>query len=121
MSKLARMSMRHRCTIQRNLSDGTESDDWGQDALPDWATIATDVPCRAWYERVGTQTIQDGEKLAELTVRRLMLPYTTDLDEDDRIVNVTDRLGRELFDGPMRIDTLDRREGHMIASLTDVR
>jgi hypothetical protein len=115
----ARNAMTHRCTVQRNSSLGGGTDPWGNDAASDWDPHLAGLSCRFWF--AGGQTIYDGQKQVELTTRMLLVPEGTDITEDDRIVSVLDRRGRELADGPMRVDALGRRDGHLVATLVDDR
>lgn len=120
----ARNSMIHRCNVERDGSLGLHEDPWGGDDVPEWTTHLTDLSCRFWWqEAVGItgSTIKDSEKLIEMTRRILIVPEGTDIHEDDRVVSVRDRRDRELADGPMRIDAVGRRDGHLVCRLVDVR
>lgn len=139
----ARNAMTHRCTIQRDAShdarpavwtpdspiltpDGPvvgvdPRDEWGGDAAPQWDAIPTEttVPCRYWYD--DSVSIQDGEKRILAATRYLQLPIDTDVTDDDRILVVTDRRGRVLAQGPMRIDSLGAHErDHLVAKLVAI-
>lgn len=111
--------MVHRCTVQRDASVGAGGDPWGNDQAPAWSDHLVDLPCRFWFEE--GRTIKDGDQQIELTKRKLVVPDFTDITEDDRVFNVRDRRGRELADGPMRVDSVGRRDGHLVAWLVDVR
>lgn len=115
----ARNAMTHRCDVQRDASRGDGGNDWGGDPAPDWQTHLDELHCRFWFE--SGQTIYDGTKAVELTTRKLIVPWGTDITEDDRIVSVRDRRNRELADGPMRVDTVGNRDGHLVLSLVEDR
>jgi hypothetical protein len=117
----ARNAMTHRCTIQRDAShSGTVRDEWGGDQPPEWAATTTEtVSCRYWYAE--SATIMDGQRNIITTARMLLLPIDTDVTDDDRIGDITDRRGRVLVEGPMRIDSLGAHErDHLIAKLVRI-
>lgn len=116
---LARLSMTNRCDVQRDANYGQSEDAWGNDDPASWQSHLTSLPCRFWFD--GTETVIDGVKGTEVTTRKLIVPAGTDITEDDRIVSVKDRLGVELADGPMRIDSVGHRSGHIVVTLVDVR
>lgn len=111
--------MTHRCDIQRDSSAGLGTDPYGNDPTPAWGAHLTDLPCRFWFEE--GKTVIDGDKATELTIRMMIVPAGTDVTEDDRVLNVTDRLGASLADGPMRIDSVGHRQGHLVLRMVDVR
>lgn len=111
--------MVHRCDVERDASLVGPADDWGGPATPVWNLHLNELSCRFWFEQ--GSTVMDGDKQVELTRRKLIVPEETDLTEDDRVVNVRDQRNRVLADGPMRVDSVGRREGHLVAWLVDVR
>lgn len=118
----ARNAMVHRCTIQRNASDDTGlRDEWGGDEPAAWSdgTVAN-VSCFYTYE--DSTTTMDGEKNVFTTRRMLLLPFGTDVTQDDRVSDITDRRGRVLADGPMRIDQLGvHGTDHLVAQLVRIK
>lgn len=115
----ARASMTSRCVIERNARRGTGTDPYGNDPEPLWEALSVGTPCRYWFD--GVRTVMDGDKATEVTTRKMTVPSGTDVTEDDRIRSVTDRLGNTLADGPMRIDGVGHRRGHIVLTMVDVR
>jgi len=111
--------MTHRCTIERDGTRGTGTDPYGNDPAPSWATHLSGLVCRFWFD--SGSTVIDGDKAVEVTKRMLIVPAGTDVTEDDRVVSVTDRLGEVLADGPMRIDSVGHRQGHIVLTMVDER
>lgn len=118
----ARNAMYHRCTIERDAShSGPTPDDWGNDQPAVWQDVATQtsISCRFWYD--DSATIMDGERRILTTSRMLLLPIDTDVTDDDRIGDITDRRGRVLAKGPMRIDSIGPHErDHLVAKLVEI-
>lgn len=113
--------MTHRCTIQRDAKHATNLDEWGNDEPPVWgdAVTQTGISCRYWYDDAAT--IMDGEKRIMSAARYVLLPIDTDVTEDDRVSTITDRRGRVLVEGPLRIDSLGAHElDHLVAKLVTV-
>lgn len=115
----ARNSMTHRCQIDRNAALEGAPDPYGSPATPQWALLTTGVPCRWWFE--GTRTVLDGGSQKEVSRRKLIVPLETDVTEDDRVAWVHDQRGRELADGPMRIDSVGRRADHKVLTMVEVQ
>jgi hypothetical protein len=110
----ARNAMYHRCTVQRNrshLSDHTDT--WGGDSSPLWYDYLTNVSCKFWFKRAVTFTGSSGERQNNETTRFLILPITTVITAQDRILVVTDRRSKVVADGPMRIDSIGARVDHL--------
>lgn len=116
MSARAQMTMR--ATVQRDSSKEGDPDSWGHSEEPDWDDHLEDVPCRVWFN--SEREVTDGQKTAAIEDRRAIMPLGTDVTEGDRIANVTDRLGAELFDGPIRIESVGRRQDHLALMLEAV-
>lgn len=119
MIRRSRTAMTHRCTIERDVNHGDNADPWGNDEPASWTDSREDIPCRFWFE--DATTVIDGTKASEMTTRKMILPKGTDVTEDDRILSVTDRLGNAVADGPMRIDSVGHRMGHVVVTMVDVR
>lgn len=119
----ARGTMHMRAHVQRDANVGQGGGTWGQDSPPVWQDHILALPCRFWFDDTArnTQTVKDGDKDVVMSGRKLIVPEGTDIREDDRVVSIVDRLNRELADGPMRIDTVGRRKGHLILQLVDIR
>lgn len=119
----ARNAMYHRTTIQRdsNAQSDDAQDEWGNQLPASFTTTSTTngVHCRYWYD--ASMTIMDGEKRILSTARFMLLPISTDVTVNDRVGDVTDRRGRVLAAGPMRIDELGTHEfDHLIAKLVEI-
>jgi hypothetical protein len=108
--------MIHRCTIERN-TVASLVDDYKNPVPPQFEALYTDVPCRGWLY-IG-RTADDG-KTVVVEDRRILVPLGTDVTERDHISSITDRLGAELFTGPMRIDHVGVRKDHLVLSVTEV-
>lgn len=108
MSARSRMTMRAR--IERNFAS---DDPYGQPGPPVWQTIVVDVPCYVWYA-TGTARRTDISDRQVVTVDMpgAIMPLDTDIDEEDRIREVTDRRGKKLFD-MLYIDGAMPRKDHM--------
>lgn len=109
----ARSAMVHRALVERDMQEQTDA--WNQTAAPDWRTHLHDLACRVWYDN--GDEIQDGAKVAAVNRMRAIVPLGTDISVEDRIAAVTDRLGAELFAGPLRITAVARRRDHLALSL----
>lgn len=92
----SRLSLKHRCTIERNEAEGA----WGDPAAPDWQEASTDVACRFWTT-AGRETV-DATTTVVIEDMRLIVPLGTDVTEKDRIVDVTSR-GQAIAAGPIGI------------------
>lgn len=105
----ARQRMRQRATVERQMQ--TQRDDFGGRGTPDWRTHITELPCHLWQK--SGREVADGQKVVAVDDRRMIVPLGTDVTTKDRIALVTDRLGTELFEGPMRIESVARRADHL--------
>lgn len=98
----SRIAFDHRCTIQRN--EG-EADPWGGTGDPVWADLITDLPCKAWSGlQQGWETPNENAIVVSMK-RFLAIPFDTEVDEGDRVGNVTwgDKI---FFEGPMNIEAV---------------
>jgi hypothetical protein len=111
--------MIHRCTLQRDASRTTTPDPYGNHELPSWQTHLSDLHCRWWFQ--ATRTIMNGDTQQEVQVRKLVVPLDTDVTEDDRVLEVVDRRGRQLSVGPMRIDSVGDRLDHKVLTMVEVQ
>lgn len=88
-------------------------DEWGTpraDAVPDVHYDA--LACHAW-QLTDTHEVLAGSAGAFGMVR-LMVPLDSDVLESDTIEDVRDRLGRVVFQGPLRILGVSRRLDHLL-------
>lgn len=108
--------MTQRTMVQRDVSVIT--DDWNNEGEPDWATHLPDLPCRSWYS-AGKESI-DGRKEAVLEDRRVVVPLGSDVTPSDRLEGITDRRGRTLVAGPLAVQTVGRRDDHLVLTVEKV-
>lgn len=104
----SRVGYRHRAVFQR---DGATVDDWGDSTGPGWATHLTGIPCRAWTNG-GQEPVTD-DRTAVIEDRRISVPISTDVTEQDRVEKVTDTAGNTIFEGPMEIEAVLRHTDHL--------
>ena len=104
-----RSQMVMRATIERNFAP---DDEYGQPGPPAWQIIANDVPCRVWYARGASRRTEVKDKQT-ITVEQPggIMPLSTDVNEKDRVRQVTDRQGKVLFN-VLYIDAVMRRIDH---------
>lgn len=108
--------MRHRCTIERDVT-ATENP-WGTKGDPDWRPHLVNQPCHAWFDS-GT-LVADGQKVAQVRNLKLIAPDGTDIKAGDRITSITDRQGHtELFTGPMDVEAVGNRKTHLLVMIGD--
>jgi len=113
----ARVGLRHRATIERDVNAGG-SDAWGGSPPPDWQPLAT-VSGNAWTN-AGRELVEP-DRTVVIEDRRMSVPLGTDVTEADRILSVTDRSGAEVFDGPMNVQAVLRFGDHVELVLERVR
>lgn len=112
----ARVGLRHRVTIERlaRVSDG------GGGSKETWNEHLAGIPCRAWTDVRRSAEADQGGKITVTSDRRLVVPIDTDVNEADRIGDVTDTAGNEVFPGPMRIDAAARHRTHIELLVSEV-
>lgn len=110
--------MTHRAVIERNTATDTDPD--GHPVPPTWNVWLT-KPCRA-YTKMRKEVI-DGDKTAMIEDLKALfsLEAESDLSEDCRIENITDRRGTVLYAGPLDIIAVQRRGNHLEASLDRIQ
>jgi len=122
MSARSRMTMR--CTIERNLAPGTvdptRRDGFGQGGTPVWQDIGGLFPCYAWAAGGSGKTRVAPERVVAIDTPGMMLPLGTDIRPDDRIAQVLDRSGNQLF-GAFTIDDVFHRRDHIELSLQEYK
>ena len=107
MSARSRMTMR--AVLQVDDNAGTV-DELNQPVAPDWETDRN-IPCYAWTQM--KKQVIDGNKLAIVEDFRAMVPRGTAIADEDRLLNITDRQGVEIFAGPIRIEAMQVRKDHL--------
>lgn len=106
----ARLSLTHRCTIER--ADNTASlDEWGAPDPADWQTHLSDQPCRS-QATAGHEAVTDTTTLVVVEDVRLLLPLGVDVTEQDRVVSVTYR-GATIQEGPLGIRAVLVHQDHI--------
>lgn len=110
--------MTMRCVIERDTTAGTNSA--GYEQTPTWTTLASGVPCRMWDDERTSRSDQDGRVRTFYSDRKVILALDTDVTDEDRIGDVTDRRGNTLFTGPARVDEIRRRHDHIELRLREV-
>lgn len=104
--------MTMRMNAQRNQSNATDADN---QPVESWDTLAT-IPCYAWMRTV--RRVSDENKLASVVLLMVLIPSGTDITRNDRVVDITDRLGAVKFTGPYRLDNdPSRRADHLELTL----
>lgn len=104
-----------RCTIER--ASGAD-DDWGTPGPPTWAAHLTDQPCRL-SQTAGHEQVNDQTAVAVVKEMRLLLPFDTDVTEQDRVASVTQR-GAPVFTEPVQIRAVLRHPSHLELVLVGV-
>lgn len=114
----ARGTMTMRAHVQR---DQAAADPFGGKLSSNWQTLHAALPCRVWHTRQRSSHVLDGDKIVEVIGLLLAVPTGTDITPKDRVVDVRDRLGTVLFPGPVNIDSVSFRIGHVIIALESIR
>ena len=108
----SRLSLTHRCTIERQ--QAAAAGRWGQTPPPSvapWEDHLVDVPCRA-SATTGKEYASDGVTLVDIVSVRLLLPLGTDVTTEDRIASVTDRGGNSQ-EGPLGVRAILSHRDHL--------
>lgn len=101
--------MKHLCTIERDANAAT-ANARGNPAPPDWQPHLADVPCVGWTT-MGKEVAQD-EAIIDAENMRLLLPIGTDVNERDRVGDITDR-GDVYMSGPIGIRAVIRQRDYV--------
>lgn len=99
--------MTMRATIERNETPGV--DDYGQKGPPGWIIVGVDVPCYVWIDTKRRVVADQRTVIAETPMA--LVERDLDVVAEDRIRQVVDRRGNELF-GTMYVDVVVRRRDH---------
>ena len=107
-SSPARSMMKYRVTFERNFSvlaaRPTDVDGFGQ-KLEDWRELCT-VSCHAWAGRSGGKHTTFGDtRTVTMDLPGMIVPKGTDVTPQDRVQQVMDRAGMQVF-GMMGIDAV---------------
>lgn len=114
----ARLAMRHRCTVQRDVAVNTPNP-WNGPGTPDWQNHLTDLPCRAWTN-IAREPIEP-MKTFVVEDRRVAVPLGTDVTEADQLGDVTDPAGNVIFHGPMNIQGVLAYSDHLELLVEQIR
>ena len=93
-----RLTMRAR--VERNTAAGTDS--WGGPVAPAFTVLHNALACFV-YSKSGRELV-DGAKTAMIEDLRIMIGPNVDLAEGDELVSVTDRLGRTIIAGRLKVE-----------------
>jgi hypothetical protein len=105
----SRLSLTHRCTIERDTNAGPGADGW--ENAPDWQPHIEALPCRAWTN-AGREVVADKESVVVVEDMRILVALGTDVTEHDRLGDVTYR-GDVIFPGPTGIRAVLHRKDHV--------
>lgn len=115
---LVRTQMTQRTAIERS----TSVSDSGGGYNKTWASLMTDVPCRAYSMRVhqpgvtgelGSEIAIGGERTGVIEITGVLMPKNTGVTEGDRLVSITDRKGNVKYTGPMLVDSVGIEPDHV--------
>ena len=100
--------MKDRCVIERKaaVSDG------GGGQTESWQTHLT-ARCAARDDASREAERAEGGGTVVVRDRRILVPVTTDVTEEDRVAVVVDKFGAELYPGPMAITAIAERPTHL--------
>lgn len=90
----------HRARVERNTASGTDS--WGGPVEPAFTVLHNALPCFVYSQ--SSRELVDGAKTAMIEDLRLMIALGADLAEGDEITGVTDRLGRVIVAGRLKVE-----------------
>ena len=116
--KLGSVTLTQRTTTQRV----THTSDTGGGYTDIWNNVATSVPCRGYALRVmaagvrgaiGGVEVITGERPGIRDVTAVLVPVGTDVQEGDRLLSITDRLGATIFTGPMMVSSVGEYPDHL--------
>lgn len=99
--------MTMRAEVERNTATGTDA--YGHPLAPAFTPLAT-VACYVWSRQ--SRELVDGDKTAVIEDLRGLFPSDADIAEGDELARVTDRRGRVLFPGRLRVDAPPQRKPH---------
>lgn len=113
------VALRHRLATQRDANAGEETNSRGDIVKPGWDDHLDEVPCRAWTTTV--QEPNEDDVLIAVEERRVAVKRGTDITEADRVLEVTEKDGTVLFDGPMEVKGVQIYPDHIELQLKRIR
>lgn len=90
----------HRARVERNTAAGKDA--WGGPVAPVFTVLHNALACFA-YSKSGRE-LADGTKTAHIEDLRLMIGLAADLAEGDELTSITDRLGRVIIAGRLKVE-----------------
>lgn len=111
----ARQAMTHRAHVQRDTN--AVDDDWGQTEPPVYTTHIAELPCKFWTT---SRSETRDQVTTVVAISRLMIPKDADVNERDRIVDIRDRLGNVIENGPFNVRTVEYKQTHRECTLQEV-
>ena len=109
--------MFQRTTVER----ATDTSDTGGGFTVSWNSVGTDVHCRGFALRIrsgggpslgGVEEAGAGLRPGVYEFTAVLIPKGTDIQEGDRLTDITDRLGNVIFPGPMMVDSVGELVDH---------
>lgn len=111
----ARTRMTMRCSSERQAATD-ETDAFGQ---PVTALMRVLNEHSCYWQSRSEDFIANGDKLVSIAVHTLLLPSGSDIEEQDVITAVRDRIGRDIKTTRMRVVSTLIKEGHIEARLEE--
>lgn len=104
----------HRASVERNVATG--SDDWGDDAAPDFQPLHADLKC--WAYSSSSRESVDANKTALIEDLRIMVALGADLAAGDEITEIRDRQGNVIVEGRLKVEgPVQHKHNHREAAL----
>lgn len=104
----ARSNMTMRARVER---PGKRSDtSWGTTPKPTFEEQG-EIACRVWSRTRRMPDVTDSSKTAIVEDLRAHVPRDADVEEGDQLVDVRNRLGVVLYDGPLAVQFKTRGGG----------
>lgn len=94
-------------------------DEWGG-TIPVGDGSEVEAACLAWHP-TDVRQVLDGDKNGVIGAVRMIVPADTDISEVCTVTEITDRIGRVVFAGPMRVTAVTHRTGHLAVMLRTAR
>ena len=88
-----------RAEIERSVS--SSKDAWSQPVAPVFEPLVV-APCFAWTP--SAREVLDGKKVAAIEDVRMLIALSTDVTENDEVVQITNKRGDVLFAGRFRVE-----------------
>jgi hypothetical protein len=117
-SSPARGRMKYRVTFERLHGTAQDKDSFGQPG-GNWDELPT-VSCHCWAARSGGNATRAGDARTITTnLPGMIVPRGTDVTPADRVQQVVDRAGMQLF-GVMKIVDVNTRPTHVELTLLEI-